>query len=96
MFSQLKTYIIVTIAALFAALSIYAYILSVRLDTAKERLAVFENNSVQQKIKIVEVEKKIETIKWKTQEKIKYITEYIYDENKSDCNNAIDLLRANF
>lgn len=96
MFEQFKVYIIVTISALFASISIYAYILSVRLDTANAQLAIVNNDSAQQKIKVVEVEKKVEVIKWKTKERIQYVYQYQYDNNKSDCDNAIDLLRSNF
>lgn len=44
--------------------------------------------------KAKELPKEIEVIKWKTQQKIQVVKEYIYDENKTDCDNAIALLRS--
>ena len=43
--------------------------------------------------KKAELPKEIEVIKWKTQQKIQVVKEYIYDENETDCDNAIALLR---
>ena len=96
MWLQIRVYIITLLIALFASMSIYAYILSVRLDNANMRLAVIENDSEQHKVKIVEVEKKIDVIKWKVKEDIRYVYTYEYDDNKSSCANAIDLIRDNF
>ena len=43
--------------------------------------------------KAKELPKEIEVINWKTQQKIQVVKEYVYDENKTDCDNAIALLR---
>ena len=43
--------------------------------------------------KAKEIPKEIEKIKYQTQEKIKIVKEYVYDNNQSECDNAIALLR---
>lgn len=96
MWLQIRAYAITLIAALFVSISLYAYILSIRLDNANMRLAVIDNDSARQEENIKEVEKKVEVIKWRTQERIKYVYQYEFDSNKSDCTNAIELLRSEF
>lgn len=96
MLQSLKDDAIIVLTAILLLISVYAYILSGKLDKANIALAVIDNASAEQVIKTVQVTKEIEVIKWKTKEKIKYVTEYVYDENKSDCNNGMDLLRSQF
>ena len=52
--------------------------------------------SKEQEVKVVESQKIEERIKVVAQDKIHVITEYVYDENKSDCDNAIDVMRTVF
>ena len=47
-------------------------------------------------IKVVEVIKEVEVIKWKTDTKIKTIKEYVYETNQSDCANAMAFARSYF
>lgn len=69
-----------------------------RLEAKTERqaveLGVVAAMSQNQEIKIVESKLVEERIKVLTQDKIKYVTEYVYDENKSECDNTIDRMRT--
>lgn len=47
-------------------------------------------------VKVVEVVKEVEVVKKETEYKIKKIKEYVRDENKSDCSNAMDFARSYF
>lgn len=47
-------------------------------------------------LKQVEVIKEVEVIKKEVQTKIQRVKEYVKDENKSDCINAIDFARVTF
>ena len=47
-------------------------------------------------VKVVEVIKEVEVIKWKTDTKIKTIKEYVYETNQSDCANAMAFARSYF
>ena len=103
MFNWLKTYAIVilsTVASMLLVLLLlslwYAKMLRSDLQTAKEKLAIIDNHSEQQKVKTVEVEKKVKEIQYKTQTKVRYVTTFIYDQNKSNCDNAMGVLRATF
>jgi len=103
MFDWLKTYAIVilsTIASMLLVLLLltlwYAKTLRSDIQSAKEQLAIVGNYSEQQKVKTVEVEKKVKEIQYKTQTKVQYVTTFIYDQNKSDCDNAMDVLRSTF
>lgn len=58
----------------------------------------FENvikfNEENIKERIVYVDKEIKVIEEKVVEKIKYIKEYVYDNNKSKCENGINVIRS--
>lgn len=102
-FDTLKTYaiaILSTIAIFLLVLlllaSWYAYSLRGEIYQTKEQLAIIENASHQQEVKIIETQKAIKVVKWKTQKQIERIYEYVPDENKSDCDNGITLLRSQF
>lgn len=69
---------------------------STELKHANAKLAVVDNNSAVQEEKIKVVTKEVEVIKWKTKEKLRYVMEYSYDENKSECCNGIDSMRNTF
>ncbi|HEY5630498.1 MAG TPA: hypothetical protein VIR31_00080 [Nitrososphaeraceae archaeon] len=99
----IKTYAIgilssitISLLVLLFLCSWYAYSLSGKLQTAREQLAIIHNHSEEQKIKTVIVEKKIKEIQWKTKERIRYVTTFVYDTNKSDCDNGMALLRTQF
>lgn len=99
----IKTYaiaILSTIASMLLVLLLislwYSYHVNGKLQTAREQLAIVHNNSEAQKIKTVIVEKKVKEIQWKTKERIRYVTTFVYDTNKSDCANGMALLRTQF
>ena len=55
------------------------------------------NAAVEQaKVEIVEVEKEVKVIEVQTQVKIQKVKEYIRDENKTECANAMDFARSYF
>ena len=58
--------------------------------------AVVNATQKEAEVKVVEVEKEVEVIKWKTDTKIKTIKEYVYDQNQSDCANAMAFARSYF
>lgn len=66
------------------------------LSTCNESLAVVANMSHEQEIKVIESKQIEERIKVLTQDKIKIVKEYVYDENKTECDNAIDRMRTIF
>jgi hypothetical protein len=92
--------ILATVASmLFIALlgsSIWIYFLSGKLEVANVNLGVASALSQQQEIKIVESDKIVKEIQWKTNDRIHTVKEYVYDANKTDCANAIDSMRNTF
>lgn len=66
------------------------------LSTCNESLAVVANMSHEQEVKVVEAKQVEERIKVLTQDRIQIVKEYVYDENKTDCDNAIDSIRLTF
>lgn len=58
--------------------------------------AVVNAQKAEAEVKQAEVIKEVEVIKWKTETKIKTIKEYVKDENKSDCQNAMSFARSYF
>jgi len=58
--------------------------------------AVVNASQKEAEVKVVEVIKEVEVIKWKTDTKIKTIKEYVYDQNQSDCANALSFARSFF
>lgn len=58
--------------------------------------AVVNASQKEAEVKVVEVIKEVEVIKWKTETKIKTIKEYIKDENLTDCQNAMSFARSYF
>lgn len=58
--------------------------------------AVVNAQKAEAEVKVVEVIKEVEVIKWKTETKIKTIKEYIKDENLTDCQNAMSFARSYF
>ena len=66
------------------------------IDKQNVELGVVAAMSQQQKVKIVESKSIEQKIKVVTQEKIKVVKEYIYDNNKTECDNAINRMRTVF
>lgn len=103
MFDTLRTYaiaILSTVALMLFTLLIislwYGYHVNGKLQSANEKLAIVDNNSEQQKVKVVTADKVVEVIKWRTKENLRVEKEYIYDTNKTECCNAIDRMRGTF
>lgn len=64
------------------------------LETDKVRYETAISLAQKEQIeKIVYVDKEVEVVKEVTKNKIKYVKEYVYDNNKTDCSNAIGILR---
>lgn len=59
-------------------------------------LGVTAGLSQQQEVKIVEAKSIEEKIKVVTQDRVIKVKEYVYDNNKSDCNNAASVLTTTF
>lgn len=104
MFGTAKYYII---AIIFSLAVLYVSVLKIEISSLESENNLLKNEKVSYetaieiakndvKEKIVYVEKEIEVIKWKTQTKIKTIKEYVRDENKTDCDNAIAFARSYF
>lgn len=66
---------------------------NIKLET---ELGVVAAMSQAQEVKVVEAKKVEEKVKIVTQDKIKVVKEYVYDNNKSDCDNAINVLTGTF
>lgn len=77
-------------------LGIWVYVGSKERTKLETELGVVAGLSQQQEVKVVEAKQIEERIKVVTQDKIKVVKEYVYDNNKSDCDNAIDLMRTVF
>lgn len=58
--------------------------------------AVIENTNAEQLGKMELAKEQIKQIEYRTKEKIKTVKEYVYDNNKSECDNAIQSLRLTF
>ena len=67
-----------------------------KLEVANTSLGVVAAMSQQQEVKIVEADKIVKEIQWKTNDRIQVVKEYVYDVNKTDCANAIDSMRRTF
>lgn len=66
------------------------------IDNQNVQLGVIAAMSQAQEVKIVESKQIEEKVKIVTQDKIQVIKEYVYDSNKSDCDNAAAILSSNF
>lgn len=99
----IKTNIIVILAVLLAvsivaniAQGIVWYFQSNKIEKLNVELGVVAGLSQNQEVKIVEskvIEEKIHVV---TQDRLKTVKEYAIDENKSDCENGINLMRRVF
>lgn len=75
---------------------------SLEKDNKKKNEKIISYESVakyakkEAEVKVVEVIKEVEVIKWKTETKIKTIKEYVKDENLTDCQNAMSFARSYF
>lgn len=98
-----KTYLIGIISALLfvsvllnIALGISNKLKQNEINKLNVELGVVAGISQNQEVKVIEskvIEEKIHVV---TAEKLKIVKEYIYDENKSDCENGIAIMRRVF
>lgn len=103
MFEWLKTYLIGILWSLLAVSLVtngvqwwYSKGKQEEINNLNVQLGIVSGLSTQQEVKIVESQKIEEKLKVVTQDKIHVITEYVYDENKSDCDNAAIMLDGTF
>lgn len=66
------------------------------IDKQNVELGVVAAMSQVQEVKVVESRVIEEKLKVVTQDKIKVVTEYEYDENKSDCDNGAAIISTTF
>lgn len=103
MLDWIKTYLIGILATLLAV-SIVSNAVLWFMNSSKQdeinklnvELGVTAGLSQNQEVKVVEskvIEEKIHVV---TAEKLKTVKEYVYDENKSDCENGIAIMRRVF
>lgn len=88
--------IIVALLTLSGVLGWYSYHLRGKLDTAQGQIQIVNHVSEVQKIKTVQIEKRIPVIRTQIKENLQIVKEYVYDNNKSECCNAIDSMRRVF
>lgn len=98
-----KTYLIGIISALLfvsvllnIALGISNKLKQNDINNLNVELGVVAGLSQNQEVKVVEskvIEEKIHVV---TADKLKIVKEYVYDENKSDCENGIAIMRRVF
>ncbi len=98
-----KTYLIGIISALLFVSVLLNITLGIsnklkqnEINNLNVELGVVAGLSQNQEVKVVEskvIEEKIHVV---TAEKLKIVKEYVYDENKSDCENGIAIMRRVF
>ncbi|MDD5159704.1 MAG: hypothetical protein PHI47_06600 [Sulfuricurvum sp.] len=103
MLDWIKTYLIGILATLLAV-SIVSNTMLWFMNSSKQdeinklnvELGVTAGLSQNQEVKVVEskvIEEKIHVV---TAEKLQTVKEYVYDQNKSDCDNGIAIMRTVF
>lgn len=102
---SLWKYIALILATILVSISIYTFFLRIEVSSLREDNTVLNANiekynqatkqaEENQKTKIKYVDREVKVIEVQTQDKIKIVKEYIYDNNQTDCKNAISVLRA--
>lgn len=97
-----KDYLMIVIVSIMAIIIGFLKFEVNNLENKNKELTTkilnFENviklNEENIKERIVYVDKEIKVIEEKVVEKIKYIKEYVYDNNKSKCENGINVIRS--
>lgn len=94
------TTVFATLSAVLTVLlilsGVYGWYQSREVEKLNVSLGVVAGLSQAQEVKIVELKVIEEKIKVVTNERIKEVREHVYDENKSECDNAIDSMRGVF
>lgn len=78
------------------AQSIVVYFQSNKIEKLNVELGVVAGLSQNQEVKIVESKVIEEKIKVITQDRLKTVKEYVIDENSSDCENGVNIMRSVF
>jgi len=98
---SIMTYVYI---GLFIVIGVYISFLKISINNLnndienyKKKIYTFENTVKQAEIKeiekIVYVDREVKIIEEKKVDKIKYIKEYIYEDNKTKCDNGINIIR---
>lgn len=98
-------YIALALATLLFSLGIYSFFLRLEVSTLREDNTVLNANiekynqaisqeEKNQEEKIKYVDREVKVIEYQTKTKLVPVKEYIYDNNQTDCQNAISVLRA--
>lgn len=98
-------YIAIAFGTLLVSLAIYTFFLRIEVSSLREDNMVLsaniekynqaiaqENKDQEEKIKYIDREVKV--IEYQTKTKLVPVKEYIYDNNQTNCKNAINVLRA--
>ena len=98
-------YIALALGTLLVSLSIYTFFLRIEVSSLREDNTVLNANKEKygqaitqddkdQEVKIEYVDREVKVIEYRTKEKLIPVKEYIYDTNQTNCQNAINVLRA--
>lgn len=98
-------YIALALGTLLVSLCVYVFFIRSELASLREDNAILNGNIEKynqaiaqaednQKTKIEYVDREVKVIEYRTKEKLIPVKEYVYDTNKTDCQNAINVLRA--
>ena len=98
-------YIALALTTLLLSLCVYVFFIRFELASLKEDNAILNGNiekynqaitqaEANQKTKIEYVDREVKVIEYRTKEKLVPVKEYIYDNNQTNCKNAINVLRA--
>lgn len=98
-------YIALSLTTLLLSLCVYVFFIRFELASLKEDNAILNCNiekynqaiaqaETNQKTKIEYVDREVKVIEYRTKEKLVPVKEYIYDNNQTNCKNAINVLRA--
>lgn len=98
-------YIAIALGALLVSLSIYTFFLRIEVSSLREDNTVLSANiekynqaitqeDKDQEVKIQYVDREVKVIEYQTKTKLVPVKEYIYDNNQTNCKNAINVLRA--
>ena len=98
-------YIALALGTLLVSLLIYTFFLRIEVSSLREDNTVLNSNiekynqaivqeDKDQEVKIEYVDREVKVIEYQTKTKLVPVKEYIYDNNQTNCKNAINVLRA--
>lgn len=98
-------YIALVLATLLVALGVYAFVLRIEIaslrddnitltaNEEKHKQAIKQEDK-KQEVKIEYVDREVKVIEVQTVQKLVPVKEYVYDSNKTKCQNGLSVLRA--